>query len=61
MRYSNSANPKLITLKEFGDRIGVSYSTVRRMVRAKAVRVVTPHRRSMIPETEVTRHTAPLS
>jgi excisionase family DNA binding protein len=42
-------NPKLMTLKEFAQHIGVSYSTVRRMVADKSVRVVMPHRRAMIP------------
>jgi excisionase family DNA binding protein len=44
---------KLISLKEFAVHLGVSYSTVRRMVADKSVRVVTPHRRAMIPASEV--------
>jgi excisionase family DNA binding protein len=44
---------KLISLKEFAVHLGVSYSTVRRMVADKSVRVVTPHHRAMIPASEV--------
>ncbi len=51
---------KLITLKEFAVRIGVSYSTVRRMVAEKSVRVVTPRLRPMIPESEVEKYFLPL-
>jgi excisionase family DNA binding protein len=49
-----------MTLKEFADHLGVSYSTVRRMVADKSVRVVTPHRRAMIPESEVSKFTFPI-
>jgi len=51
--------PKLISLKEFAVRIGVSYSTVRRMVAANSLRVATPHRRLMILECEVERFILP--
>ena len=51
---------RLMTLKEFADHIGVSYSTVRRMVADKSVRVVKPHRRAMIPESEITKFTFPV-
>jgi excisionase family DNA binding protein len=44
---------KLLTLKEFAIQLGVSYSTVRRMVANQSVGVVRPHRRAMIPESEV--------
>ncbi len=50
---------KLISLKEFAMHLGVSYSTVRRMVADKSIRVVTPHRRAMIPESEVEKFTFP--
>ncbi len=53
-------NTKLLTLKEFAARLGVSYSTVRRMVAEKTVRVVKPRLRSMIPESEVERCTIPV-
>jgi excisionase family DNA binding protein len=52
--------PKLMTLKEFAKHIGVSYSTVRRMVADKTVRVVKPRRRAMIPASEVDKYTFPL-
>jgi len=52
---------KLMTLKEFAVHLGVSYSTVRRMVAEKKVLVVTPHRRAMIPESEVSKFTFPNS
>lgn len=52
-------NPKLMSLKEFAVHIGVSYSTVRRMVADKSVGVVMPHRRVMIPESEVRKFTFP--
>ena len=52
-------NSKLMTLKEFAAHLGVSYSTVRRMVADKSIRVVTPHRRAMIPESEVSKFTFP--
>jgi excisionase family DNA binding protein len=50
-------NSKLITVKEFAERISVSYSTARRMVADKSVRIVRPHRRAMILESEVARYT----
>jgi excisionase family DNA binding protein len=53
-------NPKLLTLKEFAAHLGVSYSTVRRMVADKSVGVVRPHRRAMIPEGEVEKFTFPV-
>ncbi len=52
--------PRLLTLKEFAAHLGVSYSTVRRMVANKSVGVVVPHRRPMIPETEVQKFTFPV-
>jgi excisionase family DNA binding protein len=52
-------NSKLMTLKEFATHIGVSYSTVRRMVAEKSVSVVMPRRRPMIPASEVARYTFP--
>jgi excisionase family DNA binding protein len=52
-------NSKLMTLKEFAVHLGVSYSTVRRMVADKSVRVVTPHRRAMIPESEASKFAFP--
>jgi len=52
-------NSKLMTLKEFAVHIGVSYSTVRRMVAEKSVAVVMPRRRAMIPASEVARYTFP--
>ncbi len=51
-------NPKLMSLKEFAVHLGVSYSTVRRMVADKSVRVVKPHRRAMIPVSEAARYIA---
>jgi excisionase family DNA binding protein len=56
----NPMSAKLLTLKEFAVHLGVSYSTVRRMVADKSVRVVTPHRRAMIPESEVDKFTFPM-
>jgi excisionase family DNA binding protein len=53
-------NSRLMTLKEFAVHLGVSYSTVRRMVADKSVRVVKPHRRAMIPESEVSKYTFPV-
>ena len=53
-------SPKLLTLKEFAVHLGVSYSTVRRMVADKSVVVVMPHRRAMIPESEVDKFTFPI-
>ncbi len=50
---------KLMTLKEFAAHIGVSYSTVRRMVAEKLVSVVMPRRRPMIPASEAARFTFP--
>lgn len=50
---------KLLTLKEFAVHLGVSYSTVRRMVADKSVRVVKPHRRAMIPGSEIAKFTFP--
>jgi excisionase family DNA binding protein len=54
-------NSRLMTLKEFAVHIGVSYSTVRRMVADKSVRVVMPHRRAMIPGSEITKFTFPVN
>jgi excisionase family DNA binding protein len=48
-------NPKLMSLKEFAVHIGVSYSTVRRMVADKSIRVVMPHRRAMVPVSEAAK------
>jgi excisionase family DNA binding protein len=53
-------NPKLMSLKEFAAHLGVSYSTVRRMVADKSVGVVRPHLRAMIPESEVDKFTFPM-
>jgi excisionase family DNA binding protein len=53
-------NSKLMTLKEFAAHIGVSYSTVRRMIADKSVRVVKPHRRAMIPGSEIMKFTFPV-
>ena len=53
-------NSRLMTLKEFAVHLGVSYSTVRRMVADKSVRVVMPHRRAMIPESEKMKFTFPV-
>ncbi len=50
--------PALMTLKEFAVHLGVSYSTVRRMVADKTVRVVRPHRRAMIPVSEAEKFTS---
>ncbi len=50
--------PALMTLKEFAEHLGVSYSTVRRMVADNSVRVVRPHRRAMIPASEVEKFTS---
>jgi excisionase family DNA binding protein len=50
---------KLMTLKEFARHIGVSYSTARRMVAEKKVRVVRPRLRPMIPASEVAKFTFP--
>ena len=50
---------KLLTLKEFAEHLGVSYSTVRRMVADKSVRVVKPRRRAMIPGSEIAKFTFP--
>jgi excisionase family DNA binding protein len=47
-----------MTLKEFAVHLGVSYSTVRRMVADKTVRVVRPHRRAMIPVSEAEKFTS---
>ncbi len=44
-----------MSLKEFAVHIGVSYSTVRRMVADQTIRVVKPHRRAMIPESEIAK------
>ncbi len=44
-----------MSLKEFAVHIGVSYSTVRRMVANQTIRVVKPHRRAMIPESEIAK------
>ncbi len=52
-------SPKLMTLKDFAKHIGVSYSTARRMVAEKKVRVVRPRRRPMIPASEVAKFTFP--
>jgi excisionase family DNA binding protein len=50
---------RLLTLKEFAAHLGVSYSTVRRMVANKSVTVVVPRRRAMIPQSEVYKFTFP--
>jgi excisionase family DNA binding protein len=52
--------PKLMTFKDFAKNIGVSYSTVRRMVAEKKVRVVRPLRRPMIPASEIAKFTTPV-
>ena len=44
-----------MSLKEFAVHIGVSYTTVRRMVANQTIRVVKPHRRAMIPESEIAK------
>jgi excisionase family DNA binding protein len=49
---------KLMSLKEFAVHLGVSYSTVRRMVADKSIRVVMPHRRAMIPASEAEKFTS---
>ena len=59
-RGSDPMKPRLLTLKEFAVHLGVSYSTVRRMVADKSVGVVMPHRRAMIPESEVEKFTFPI-
>ncbi len=51
---------KLMTLKDFARHIGVSYSTARRMVAEKKVRVVRPRRRPMIPASEIAKFTFPV-
>jgi CRISPR/Cas system CSM-associated protein Csm3 (group 7 of RAMP superfamily) len=48
-------NSQLMTLKDFALRIGVSYSTVRRMVADKKVIVIRPCRRPMIPSSEIAK------
>ena len=53
-------NPKLMTFKDFAKHIGVSYSTVRRMVAENKVRVVMPRRRPMIPASEIAKFTFPM-
>jgi len=53
-------NAKLMTYKECAVHLGVSYSTVRRMVAEKKIRVVRPRCRPMIPATEVARLTRPV-
>jgi excisionase family DNA binding protein len=57
---SNLMNPKLMTFKDFAKHIGVSYSTVRRMVAEKKIRVVRPRRRPMIPASEIAKFTFPV-
>ncbi len=52
--------PKLMKLKDFARDIGVSYSTVRRMVAEKKVRVVRPLRRPMIPASEIAKFCPPV-
>jgi excisionase family DNA binding protein len=54
-------NPKLVTYKAFAKHIGVSYSTVRRMVAEKKVRVVKPLRRPMIPASEIAKFCPPVA
>jgi excisionase family DNA binding protein len=49
-----------MTLKDFARHIGVSYSTARRMVAEKKVRVVRPRRRPMIPASEIAKFTFPV-
>jgi excisionase family DNA binding protein len=56
---SNPMKPKLMTFKNFAKQIGVSYSTVRRMVAEKKIRVVRPRRRPMIPASEMAKFTFP--
>jgi excisionase family DNA binding protein len=56
----NPMNPRLMTLKDFAKHIGVSYSTARRMVAEKKVRVVRPRRRPMIPASEIAKFTFPV-
>jgi excisionase family DNA binding protein len=51
---------KLMTYKDFARHIGVSYSTVRRMVAENKVRVVKPRRRPMIPASEIAKFTLPV-
>jgi excisionase family DNA binding protein len=50
---------RLMTFKDFARHIGVSYSTARRMVAEKKVRVVKPRRRPMIPASEIAKFTFP--
>jgi excisionase family DNA binding protein len=57
---STPMNPKLMTFKDFARHIGVSYSTVRRMVAEKKIRVVRPRRRPMIPASEIAKFTFPV-
>jgi excisionase family DNA binding protein len=52
--------PKLMTFKDFAKHIGVSYSTVRRMVAEKKVNVVRPRRRPMIPASEIAKISPPI-
>ncbi len=52
-------NARLMTLKDFAGHIGVSYSTVRRMVAEKKIHVVRPRRRPMIPASEIAKFTFP--
>jgi excisionase family DNA binding protein len=56
---SDSMKAKLMTYKECAIHLGVSYSTVRRMVAAKKIRIVRPLSRPMIPATEVAKFTFP--
>lgn len=58
---STPMNSKLMTLKDFAERIGVSYSTARRMVAENKVRVVRPRRRPMIPASEVAKYASPVA
>jgi excisionase family DNA binding protein len=58
--WANSMKPKLMTYREFAKQIGVSYSTVRRMVVEKKIRVVRPRRRPMIPASEIAKFTFPV-
>ena len=51
---------KLLTYKEFAAALGVSYSTVRRMVAEKKICTVSPHRRPMIPSTEIEKYISPI-
>jgi excisionase family DNA binding protein len=57
---SNPMKIKLLTFKEFAVHLGVSYSTVRRMVAEKKICTVSPRRRPMIPSTEIEKIIPPI-